>query len=88
MGEVEQLVKRIRNLTPRDFAEFRAWFLDFEARVWDRQIEADVKAGKLEQDCWVDRRGPNQRLQRTGSAQVHRTEHSPGAAEPLSVGLT
>ncbi len=48
MGEVEQLVKQIQNLTPRDFAEFRAWFLEFEARVWDRQIEADVKAGKLD----------------------------------------
>jgi len=48
MGEVEQLMKRIQNLTPRDFAEFRAWFLEFEARVWDRQIEADVKTGKLD----------------------------------------
>ncbi len=48
MGEVEQLMKRIQNLAPRDFAEFRAWFLEFEARVWDRQIEADVKAGKLD----------------------------------------
>ncbi len=48
MGEVEHLVKRIKNLTPRDFAEFRAWFLEFDARVWDRQTEADVKAGKLD----------------------------------------
>jgi hypothetical protein len=48
MGEVEQLMKRIQNLAPRDFAEFRSWFLDFDARVWDRQIEADVKAGKLD----------------------------------------
>ena len=48
MSEVKQLVKRIEDLAPRDFAEFRAWFFEFDARVWDRQIEADMKAGKLE----------------------------------------
>ena len=48
MGEVEQLAKRVQNLRPRDFAEFRAWFVEFDARVWDHQIEADVKAGKLD----------------------------------------
>ena len=48
MSEVKQLAKRIENLTPQDFAEFRAWFFEFDARVWDRQIEADVKAGKLD----------------------------------------
>lgn len=41
-------MKRVRNLTPQDFAEFRAWFADFDARVWDHQIEADLKAGKLD----------------------------------------
>jgi len=48
MSEVNQLAKRIENLSPRDFAEFRAWFFESDARVWDRQIEADVKAGKLD----------------------------------------
>ena len=47
MSEVEQLEERIANLEPSDLAQFRAWFLEFDARVWDRQIEADVKAGKL-----------------------------------------
>jgi hypothetical protein len=28
-------------------AKFRAWFIEFDGRVWDEQIEADVKAGKL-----------------------------------------
>ncbi len=26
----------------------RAWFVEFDARVWDAQIEADAKAGKLD----------------------------------------
>ncbi len=48
MSEVEQLERQIEKLSPRDFAELRAWFVEFDSRVWDRQIEADVKAGKLD----------------------------------------
>ena len=48
MSDVEQLERRIANLTPRDLAKFRAWFVEFDARVWDQQIEADAKAGKLD----------------------------------------
>ena len=28
--------------------EFRDWFLEFEADAWDRQIERDANAGKLD----------------------------------------
>jgi len=48
MSEVEQLEERIAKLAPRELAEFRAWFAEFDARVWDEQIEADAKAGKLD----------------------------------------
>ena len=48
MSEVEQLEKRIENLSSRDLAQFRAWFLAFDGRVWDEQIEADAQAGKLD----------------------------------------
>jgi hypothetical protein len=48
MSEIEQLEQRIENLLPQDLAKFRAWFGEFEARVWDPQIEADAKAGKLD----------------------------------------
>ena len=48
MSEVELLEQRIESLSPQDLARFRAWFLEFDARVWDAQIEADVKAGKLD----------------------------------------
>jgi hypothetical protein len=47
LSEVEQLEKRIEKLSPEDLAKFRAWFLEFDARVWDAEIEADLKAGKL-----------------------------------------
>ena len=48
MSEVEQLEERIAKLAPRDLVQFRAWFLEFDTRVWDQQIEADAKAGKLD----------------------------------------
>ena len=48
MSEVEQLEQRIKDLSPQDLAKFRTWFVDFDARVWDAQIEADSKAGKLD----------------------------------------
>jgi hypothetical protein len=48
VSEVEQLEHKIENLPPRDLAKLRAWFVEFDARVWDDQIEADAKAGKLD----------------------------------------
>ncbi len=49
MSKIEQLEQTVSNLSLEDFAQFRAWFLEFEGRVWDAQIEADLKAGKLDQ---------------------------------------
>ena len=47
MSEVDQLEQRIESLSREDLAKLRAWFTEFDARVWDQQIEADAKAGKL-----------------------------------------
>ena len=48
MSELEELEKRIRKLSPQDLAKFRAWFAEFDHALWDRQIEADSKSGKLD----------------------------------------
>jgi hypothetical protein len=48
MSELEELEQRIRKLPPADLAKFRAWFFEFDHLLWDRQIEADSKAGKLD----------------------------------------
>lgn len=48
MDEVEQLEKKVEGLSSRELAEFRAWFIEFDSRVWDEEIEADLKAGKLD----------------------------------------
>ena len=48
MSALEELEKHIQGLSPEDLKKFRAWFAEFDARVWDAQIEADSKAGKLD----------------------------------------
>jgi hypothetical protein len=44
---VEQIESQVRALTPVELESFRNWFLQFDAEVWDRQIEADANNGKL-----------------------------------------
>ena len=49
MGRIEELEKQIQALSVEELAAFRKWFLEFDAARWDRQIEEDVRAGKLDQ---------------------------------------
>ena len=48
MGAVEKLELLIKSLSREELAQFREWFAEFDAQVWDRQIEADTAAGKLD----------------------------------------
>ncbi len=48
MSRVEQLEQAVRSLKPDELAAFRRWFAEFDGAVWDAQIEADVKAGRLD----------------------------------------
>jgi hypothetical protein len=47
MSRIEQLEKQIAELTPSELRALREWFDRYDADVWDRQIEADAKNGKL-----------------------------------------
>lgn len=48
MSKVESLEQEIRKLSPQELAELRTWFLEYDAEVWDRQIEEDARAGRLD----------------------------------------
>jgi hypothetical protein len=48
MSRVEQLERDIRSLSAEELRDFRAWFIEHDAELWDRQFEADVKSGKLD----------------------------------------
>jgi hypothetical protein len=47
MSTVEEIEQAIRALEPNDFAALRDWFAAFDADLWDRQLEEDVAAGRL-----------------------------------------
>ena len=48
MTRVEALEREVQNLTPEELAAFRDWFAEFDWELWDRQLEHDVAAGKLD----------------------------------------
>ena len=48
MTNIESLERAIEQLPPKELAEFRRWFTEFDAAVWDSQIEADAAAGKFD----------------------------------------
>ncbi len=48
MTKIEKLERDIRGLSAKELATFREWFAAFDAAAWDQQLEADVKAGKLD----------------------------------------
>lgn len=48
MLSVQTIEEAIQQLPKSDLAKFRDWFLEFDARAWDQQIEDDANAGKLD----------------------------------------
>jgi len=48
MSKVEDIEKRIQELSAEELRQFRAWFVEFDWAVWDRQLERDAAAGKLD----------------------------------------
>ena len=48
MGKVEHIEQQIQSLSAEELATFRAWFVEHDWAAWDRQLERDVDAGKLD----------------------------------------
>jgi hypothetical protein len=48
MSNIDDIEDAVRALQPDDLAKFRAWFVEFDAMAWDRQLERDAAAGKLD----------------------------------------
>ena len=45
---IDDLENAVAGLSGDDLAQFRAWFVDFDSAAWDRQVEQDAAAGKLD----------------------------------------
>jgi hypothetical protein len=48
MGSIKSIEAAIEALPAAELAEFRQWFAEFDSQAWDRQLERDVAAGKLD----------------------------------------
>lgn len=48
MTKLESLEQEVRGLSSEDLAAFRRWFAEFDAAQWDRQIESDLRSGRLD----------------------------------------
>jgi hypothetical protein len=46
--DIKEIESAIAQLPPSELAELAKWFEEFHARVWDEQLEHDVRAGRLD----------------------------------------
>ena len=45
---VKQIERAITQLSATDLTELMGWLKDYQAQVWDKQIEEDLEAGRLD----------------------------------------
>ena len=45
---IREIESAIAQLPPSEVAKLAEWFYEFQARVWDKQIEQDVQSGRLD----------------------------------------
>lgn len=48
MSRLEALEREVETLSPEELAAFRDWFAEYDWQAWDRQLERDVAAEKLD----------------------------------------
>ncbi|MEX2399241.1 MAG: hypothetical protein WD423_00620 [Rhodothermales bacterium] len=48
MTRVQKIEQEIEELRPKELAELRRWFAEYDNARWDEQIEADAQAGRLD----------------------------------------
>jgi hypothetical protein len=46
---IEEIKIAVTHLSPKELLNFRDWFDEYEAKIWDRKFEEDVNAGRLNQ---------------------------------------
>ena len=46
--DVKEIETAIAQLPPAKVAELARWFEEFQAKIWDGQIEQDVKEGRFD----------------------------------------
>lgn len=63
MTRLERIEKDVQSLSLEELAAFRAWFHQYDADAWDREIERDARDGRL--DALADQAIEHHRAGRT-----------------------
>lgn len=45
---IEEIENAIQHLPQDQLKKFRAWYIEFDTKAWDVQIERDVASGRLD----------------------------------------
>jgi hypothetical protein len=45
---ITEIEQAITQLSEQELSRFRAWFDEYYAEMWDKQIEEDAKSGRLD----------------------------------------
>jgi hypothetical protein len=48
MKTVEEIEREIQKLPPSGVAKLSTWLAEYDAKVWDKQIEEDAASGRLD----------------------------------------
>ena len=48
MTKIDEIKSAIESLSQEDYFQLREWFTEKDWKKWDKQIEADSEAGKLD----------------------------------------
>jgi hypothetical protein len=47
MSPVEKIEAQIAKLSPKEVARLTKWLVEYDATLWDKEIEQDAKSGRL-----------------------------------------
>lgn len=48
MSDLEKLESEVQSLSEEELATFRAWFEEYDWKIWDAQLENDAAEGGLD----------------------------------------
>jgi len=48
MARIEELANEVQQLSREELVAFRDWFRKYDSDEWDKEIEEDIWAGRLE----------------------------------------
>ncbi|HEX4996867.1 MAG TPA: hypothetical protein VFY29_01495 [Terriglobia bacterium] len=48
MSTLQDIEKAVQDLSPEQLTAFRAWFVEYDQALWDKELVRDVESGRLD----------------------------------------